>query len=127
MIVRPARQEDIPAITDIVEQCGIKTDGLDYSHWTGILLVAERQAQVIGFIAGMAGHPYAIVTEMGVLPEHQKGRAAVKLWESLELLFRSLGVTAWAAFVGEKREVNEVMPKLGAVNNGHGTMWLRSL
>ena len=127
MIVRPARQEDLPAIVEIIERCGLGVDGMDYSRWTGVLLVAERQGQVIGFLAALPGAPYAVLTEMGVLPEHQKGRAAVKLWEGMELLLRSLGVSTWAAFIGEKRDVNEIMPKLGAVCAGTGRMWTRSL
>ena len=127
MIVRPARPGDEPAIVEIVERCGLGVDGLDYSRWTGILLVAERQSQVVGFMAALPGAPYAVVTERGVLPEHQKSRAAVKLWEGMELLLRSMGVRAWAAFIGEKRDVNDTMPKLGAVCTGHGRSWLRSL
>ena len=127
MIVRPARQEDIPTIVEIVERCGLGVDGLDYSKWTGVILVAMRQDEVIGFVSALPGFPYAIITEMGVLPEHQKGRAAVKLWEGMELLLRSLGVSTWAAFIGEKRDVNEIMPKLGAVCAGTGRMWTRSL
>jgi N-acetylglutamate synthase-like GNAT family acetyltransferase len=127
MIVRPAQQKDIPAIVEIVERCGIGVEGLDYSTWTGVLLVAERGGQVVGFMAALPGSPYAVVTEMGVLPEHQKGRAAVKLWEGMELILRSMGVRAWAAFIGEKRDVNDTMPKLGAVETGAGRMWLRSL
>ena len=127
MIVRPARQEDISAIVEIVERCGLGVGGLDYTKWTGVVLVAERQAQVVGFIAAIAGAPYAVITEMGVLPEHQKGRAAVKLWEALEIILRSLGVTAWSAFIGEKREIAGTMPKLGAVNMGTGSMWLKRL
>lgn len=127
MIVRPAKPGDEPVIVEIIERCGVGAEGLDYSRWTGILLVAERQGQVIGFISALPGAPYAVITEMAVLPEHQKSRAAVKLWESMELLLRSMGVRAWAAYVGEKRAVNETMPKLGALCAGNGRMWLRSL
>ena len=127
MIVRPMLAKDLPRVVDIVERCGLAAEGVGYTDWSGILLVAERQGEVIGFIAALPGKPYAVITEMGVLPEHQKGRAAVKLWESMELLLRSMGVTAWAAFVGDKRDVNDTMPELGCVHSGTGTMWLRSL
>ena len=100
---------------------------MSYSDWSGVLLVAVRQGEVVGFIAALPGKPYAVVTEMGVLPEHQKGRAAVKLWESMELVLRHIGCSAWAAYVGSKREVNETMPKLGAQCTGDGKMYLRSL
>ena len=126
MIVRPAQDKDLPAILNIVERCGVKVDGLNYADWSGILLVAVRQSEVIGFISALPGKPYAVITEMGVLPEHQKSRAARELWQGVELLLRSLGIPAWAAFIGEKREVNETMPKLGAVETGTGRMWLRS-
>ena len=127
MLVRPARPADLPHVVDIVERCGLAALGLVYTEWTGVLLVAERQGQVIGFMSALPGKPYAVVTEMGVLPEHQKSRAAVKLWESMELLLRSLGCTAWTAYVGDKREVNDTMPKLGCVSTGAGTMYLKEL
>ena len=127
MIVRPAKESDLPRVLDIVERCGLGVEGLDYSAWTGILLVAERQSFVIGFIAALPGKPYAVVTEMGVIPEYQGSRAAVKLWESCELLLRSMGCTAWTAYVGDKREVNQTMPKLGATATGAGTMYVRVL
>ena len=100
---------------------------MSYSDWSGVLLVAVRQGEVVGFIAALPGKPYAVVTEMGVLPEHQKGRAAVKLWESMELVLRHIGCSAWVAYVGSKREVNETMPKLGAQCTGEGSMYVRSL
>jgi hypothetical protein len=127
VIVRPAKDGDVARVVEIVERCGLVAEGLSYRDWSGVLLVAERQGEVIGFIAALPGKPYAVITEMGVLPEHQKGRAAVKLWESMELLLRSVGCTAWAAYVGDKREVNGTMPKLGAVCMGEGKMYLRSL
>ena len=127
MIVRPAKTADLVAIVEIVDRCALRAEGLQYDEWTGVLLVAERQGQVIGFMAALPGKPYAVVTEMGVLPEHQKSRAAVKLWESMELLLRSLGCRAWTAYVGSKREVNETMPKLGCVSTGEGTMYLKEL
>ena len=126
MIVRPARAGDEPAIVEIIERCGLGAEDVDYTRWTGLLLVAERQSQVVGFMAALPGAPYAVITEMGVLPEHQKGRAAVKLWEAMEVVLRSLGVTAWASYIGEKRDLNTTMPKLGAVDQGPGRMWLRS-
>lgn len=127
MFIRPAKPADLSHVVDIVERCGLAAAGLVYTEWTGVLLVAERQGQVIGFIAALPGKPYAVVTEMGVLPEHQKGRAAGKLLESMELLLRSMGCTAWTAYVGSKREVNETMPRLGAICTGDGKMYLKEL
>ena len=127
MIVRPAKEADLPRVLDIVERCGLGVEGLDYSAWTGVLLVAERQASVIGFIAALPGKPYAVITEMGVIPEYQGSRAAVKLWESCELLLRSMGCPAWTAYVGDKREVNQTMPKLGATATGAGNMYVKGL
>ena len=127
MIVRPARAEDIPAITEIVAQCGLAAEGLNYSEWSGIVLVAVRQAQVVGFIAALPGKPYAVVTEFGVLPEHQCGRACVKLLEAFEIILRHVGCTAWCGLVGEKRGLDEMLSKWGAQSTGVGAMWLRRL
>ena len=91
MIVRPAQSKDIPAIVEIVERCGLGVEGLDYSEWSGVLLVAVRQSEVVGFINALPAKPYAVITEMGVLPEHQKGRAARMLIDGMDLLLRHLG------------------------------------
>ena len=126
MIVRPALAKDLPRVVEIVERCGLSAEGVGYGDWSGVLLVAVRQSEVIGFMAALPGKPYAVITEMGVLPEHQKSRAARELWQGMEILLRSLGVTAWASYIGEKRDLNTTMPKLGAVDQGPGRMWLRS-
>ena len=127
MIVRPARQEDIPAIVEIVERCGLSVDGLDYTKWSGVILVAVRQGQVIGFVSALPGSPYAVITEIGVLPEHQKGRACTKLMEGMELVLRSLGVRAWSGYVGDVRGLDDSMKSWGAESTGSGSMWLRRL
>ncbi len=127
MIVRPAQEKDLAAVQTIIERCDLKAEGLSYTDWSGVLLVAQRQSEVVGFIAALPGKPYAVITEMGVLPEYQKGSAARRLLEGMELLLRSMGVKAWTAYVGSKREVNETMPKLGAVCMGDGKMYLKEL
>lgn len=127
MIVRPAKAEDIASIIEIVERCGLKVDGLNYSEWSGIVLVAVRQAQVVGFVSCLPAKPYAVITELGVLPEHQHGRACTELLKSLELLLRHVGCTAWSGAVGDKRGLDEMLTKWGAQCTGTGSMWLRSL
>ena len=127
MIVTPAKPEDLPAIREIVTRCGLHVEGLDYAKWTGVLLVCTRQGQVIGFISALPGHPYAVITEIGVLPEHQKSRACSKLMEGMELILRSLGCTAWSGYVGEKRLLSDTLTTWGAECTGAGSMWIRRL
>ncbi len=127
MIVRPARQEDLPAIVEIVERCGLGVDGLDYAAWTGVTLVAIRQEQIVGFVNALPGAPYAVIREIGVLPEHQKSRACSKLMESIELILRSMGCVAWAGYVGEVRGLSSTLKTWGAESTGPGSMWLRRL
>lgn len=127
MIVRPAKDSDLPRVVEVVERCGLAAEGLDYTSWTGVLLVAERQGEVIGFIAALPGKPYAVVTEMGVLPEYQKGGASYKLWQGMELLLRSMGCTAWAGYVSPKRGLERSLDHAGAKPTGEGTMYLRIL
>ena len=127
MLIRPAQEKDLPAVMAIIERCDLRAEGLNYADWSGVLLVAQRGSEVVGFIAALPGKPYAVITEMGVLPEYQKGSAARRLLEGMELLLRSMGVKAWTAYVGAKREVNDVMPKLGAICTGDGKMWVRGL
>jgi hypothetical protein len=128
MIVRPAKPGDEAAVYAIIEACGLAMPDISYANWTGILLVAERQSEIIGFIQALPGKPYAVICEMGVLPAHQKGRAAVKLIESAELILRSMGCTTWAAWVGEKRpDVHAVVSHWGARESGAGSIYYRSL
>ncbi len=127
MIVRPARQEDIPAIVEIIERCGLGVEGLDYTQWSGITLVAVRQEQIVGFVNALPGAPYGIIREIGVLPEHQKGRACAKLMESVELMLRSVGCRAWAGYVGDTRGLDDLMKTWGAESTGSGSMWIRRL
>ncbi len=127
MIVRPAQQQDLPAIVSVIERCGLSMEGLEYTDWSGVVLVAIRQSEVVGFISALPAKPYAVITEMGVLPEHQKGRAARMLIDGMDLLLRHLGCTAWAGYVGEKRGLDEMLTKRGATCTGQGAMWIRSL
>lgn len=129
VIVRPARQEDVAAIVEIVERCNIGAEDVNYGEWTGIILVAVRQSQVVGFISALPAKPYAVVTEMAVLPEYQKGRACHKLIESMELLLRHLGCTAWAGYVREKNTaMRDVLDNLEAYRSDEvGYMYHRSL
>ncbi len=127
MIVRPATHTDIPAIIEIVGRCGLGVEGLDYSQWAGIVLVAVRQSEVIGFVSALPAKPYAVITEIGVLPEHQKGRACTELMKAVELALRLAGCTAWAGYVGDARGLDDTMKTWGADRTGSGSMWIRRL
>ena len=127
MIVRPARQEEIPTIVEIVERCGLRADDVDYSQWSGLVLVAVRQSEVEGFVAALPAKPYAVITEIGVLPEHQKGRACTELMKAVELALRLAGCHAWAGYVGESRGLDGTLKSWGAESTGVGSMWLRRL
>ena len=128
MIVRPAKDVDLPMIQEIIRRCDLAVEGVDYTDWTGILLVAVRGGEVIGFLWASPGKPYATIHEVGVLPEHQRGRAGTKLIESAELLLRSLGSRCWAGYVGSKRDAAHAgLPGLEATKVGDGTMYYRSL
>jgi len=127
MIVRPAREQDVPAIQAIVEACGLAADGIDYTKWTGIMLVAVRQSEVVGFLQCLPARPYAVVTEIGVLPQHQKGRACHELIKGLELILRGQGVTAWTGYVGHHRGLEALLSHAGAKSTGDGSMYIRSL
>ena len=127
MIVRPATSKDLPAIGDILSACGLMVDGVNYDEWTGWLLVAERQGQVIGMIHVIPAKPYAIVAELGVLPAFQGSRAAYKLIESAELMLRANGLTGWAAYVGASRNgFHATVETWGGKNLGSGSMRWRA-
>lgn len=127
MTIRPATQDDVPAILTIVEKCALGLEGVDYSKWDGLTLVAQRGMEVVGFVNVLPAKPLAVITEIGVLPEHQGGRALVELMKGLELLLRSLGCKAWVGYVGEKRtRAREVLSHWeNTVECNVGSMYLR--
>jgi len=128
MIIRPATKDDLPAIMAIRERCALAVDGVNYTDWSGWLLVAERQSQVIGLVHVIPSKPYAIVAEFGVLPEFQKGRAGHKLIEAAELMMRVSGYTEWVAFVGNDRNgFHETIQSWGAILSGEGKSYWRKL
>ena len=128
MIVRPARASDLEAIQKIMAECDLLAEGVAYDDFSGPILVAERQGQVIGFIQAHVGKPYAVVTEYGVLPEFQKGSAAYRLVEGMELILRQMGVRAWAAFVNQSRNgFHDMMERWGAKKTAGGTAYMRHL
>ncbi len=128
MQIRPAKTDDLPAIRDILQACDLMIEGVDYSEWSGWLLVAERQGQVIGMIHVLPAKPYSLVMEFGVLPAFQKSRAAHKLIEAAELLMRSQGQMAWGAFVGDNRNgFHATVEAWGARPTGHGRAYWRAL
>lgn len=98
MIVRPAREADLPVIAKILTECDVAS-GQDMNTFTGILLVCERGGEVIGFAQAIPARPVAYFALLAVLPAYQKTRAAYKLVEGIELLLRAAGCGEWSAFV----------------------------
>ena len=127
MMVRPAKAGDEPKIFAILTACELLTP--QHADWTGILLVAERQTEIVGFIHALPGKPFSVITQMGVLPAHQKGRAGYKLIESMELLLRSMGFPHWVAYVAEKNAaMRGPIEGWGAyTDGGTGMMYRRTL
>ena len=118
MIIRPAKPSDLDVVMTIMDRCDLRADDVDYTRWDGLILIAERQGEPIGFIHALAFKPYAVITHLAVLPEHQKGRAAVKLLESAELLLRSLGCQNWFTFVWEKHTaIADMLSRWGAIQS----------
>jgi len=103
VIVRPAQAKDLAYVAKILTECEI-ADGQDMTEFTGILLVAERGGEVIGFAQAIPAKPIAFFALLAVLPAHRKTRAALKLVEGVELLLRASGCIAWSAFVDESNE-----------------------
>ena len=78
-------------------ECGLG-DGL-VSEWSGIILVAERGGEVIGFAQAIPAKPISFFAYLAVLPQFQKSRAGYKLVEGVELLLRANGCQEWSAFI----------------------------
>lgn len=128
MMIRPARVDDLPAIHDLLVTNNLLVDGVDYSDFSPPVLVAVRGQQTIGMVHALIGKPYAIISELAILPEHQNKGYAIKLLRAMELLLRSMGITALAAFVGGHRvRVISQLGRDGWSETGTGVMFVRSL
>ncbi len=97
MNIRPARNTDGPALSKIMTECGLGDEPV--YEWSGIVLVAERGGEVIGFAQAIPAKPISFFAYLAVLPAFQKSRAGYKLVEGVELLLRANGCTEWSAFI----------------------------
>jgi N-acetylglutamate synthase-like GNAT family acetyltransferase len=104
MTIRPAVPQDLEGIQRVLSACDLDISGVDYSRWDGIILVAETDQQVVGFIHAVPTRPVSFITVLGVLPAYQKVHVGTELLKGVELLLRSLGVTVWWTFVGDSHE-----------------------
>src|SRR3990167_3611938 len=128
MTIRPATIQDLPAVHALLAANDLLVDGVDYSDFSPPLLVAVKDGVIVGMIHAVIGKPYAIVTELAIAPaEHRKGYG-VTLLRAMELLVRSMGITACAAYVGGGRiSVIQQISREGWTAPGVGQMFVRSL
>lgn len=124
MIIRPARNTDGPAISKVMIECGLGEEPV--YEFTGIVLVAERGGEVIGFAQAIPAKPVAFFALLAVHPTFQKSRAAYKLVEGVELLLRASGCHEWSAFIDEgNASWQRTVETWGATVVGHSGQLLR--
>lgn len=125
-MIRPARYEDLDAIRGLLAENGMLADGLDYTDFTQPTLVYVRDGEVVGVAQALPGRPYAVLTELAVRRDLQHRGIGVRLLDALEVVLRTLGVTAWMACTPSDQVV-KMLERYGARSTGQGTGFLRRL
>lgn len=99
-------------------ECGLMREDLDYGQgWTHPTLVAVDGDRVVGMIQALMGHPYAVITEMAVHPEH-RGRTGKALYAALEQVLREAGVTAWGCCTSQDNPFEPWIRKMSGGKRG---------
>ena len=128
MLVRFADQGDVPAIVALLEDTGLKMDGVPYDNFSHPCFVAEIDGKVVGMLTVLLGHPYTVIVDMAVAPEWQHRGVGRELMRTMEAVVKGMGYTTLATVIRVDREVNETIQKWpGARYTGTGTMWVKAL
>lgn len=127
-MIRPARQDDVPQIVELLRDNGLLIEGVTYTAFSSPCLVDDRKGVLVGFVQAHLGYPYAVVTEIAVAPSMQNRGIAVHLIEHLETVLQCAGMTAWAAYSGGKRgSFHDQLERYGARCTGEGRAFVRVL
>jgi N-acetylglutamate synthase-like GNAT family acetyltransferase len=98
LVIRHAIPEDITGLRHVLTTCGLAGDRDLCIITGGVVLVAERDGQVVGMVQCLLGLPCAYIAYLAVLPEARaNGRTAFRLITELEMILRSLGIPTWLA------------------------------
>lgn len=128
MKIRPATPEDAPAIRGLLAENGMLVDGLSYDRFSPLAVVLEIDGEVRAYGQALIGAPVSFVTDVAVSPLHQRKGYGVRIIESLELLLREYGATAWMAATYVKDEgMAEMMERRGGRCLGTGRGWVTAL
>ena len=128
MLVRFADHGDVPSIAALLEDTGLKLEGVPYDNFSHPCFVAEVDGKVVGMLTVLLGHPYTIIVEMAVAPEWQHRGIAKELMRTMEAVVKGMGYTTLAACIRVDRDINETVQKWPGVQyTGTGTMWVKSL
>lgn len=126
MKIRPATMADLGAIQGLLIENSLVLEGVSYADFSGLVLVAEDDGEVIGFLQALLGKPVAVVTELAIARTHQGHGYGVKLIEALELLLRYHGLAAWACYTN-RDDVMKQLDRYGAQSTGQGMMYVKRL
>jgi N-acetylglutamate synthase-like GNAT family acetyltransferase len=126
--IRPARPEDVPALAALLRDTGIALEEVPYDDFSHPTLVAEAGGRVVGMLQCLLGKPCSVMTEMAVVPDYQHQGIGQALLSEMEDFLRSLGVTTWLAYSGEKRTaVKTALERYGATCSGRGFAFVRTM
>jgi ribosomal protein S18 acetylase RimI-like enzyme len=115
--IRLATYDDLPRLKELMAMSGVEVPGIDYSEFTGLVLVAEQDEKVVGFIQMLAGLPYSNLTEMAVDPNYRGQLIGRALLQAAEETLLAAGCPAWTT-VTSKEYIADALRDWGAEYTG---------
>ena len=103
-MIRPAEQEDVPQIIELLKLCNLYNPQLDYSEWSHPMLVMDASGVIVGMTQVILARPYAYMTEICVHPDWQNKGITSALLTEVESILKDCGISAWCGLATELNE-----------------------
>lgn len=116
----------MPDIVSLLKDGGLYNAKLDYSEMSHPTIVAEYDGVVIGFVQGLIGRPYTVVTEIAISPSARGLGVGRGLMAELERCAKDSGSSAiFAATSVDNDDVNAKITHSWGTYIGDGRLYVR--
>lgn len=124
--IRLGEDRDVPRLSELMSKSGVEVPGITYDVFSHLVLVAEDDDKVVGFVQCLVGKPYSHLTEMSVDPDYRGQDIGKKLLAAMEETITAAGSNAWTTCTS-KDNIADALKDWGADYLGQGYGFVRIL